>query len=191
MSEIPFQNPREILELAIGIDLVVNLKLQEDVLPKKCPQRRICSEFGKFQSRVEIGILVLAGSTYSPATLYVESHSWSDDTEAVVKEQQSQLWRTFIVVKQNYRSLTCQESSQNPGQNCWKLSILMTMKRSSLLHHCNISYFTVPLKLTELVGSSIASCSKLTQLHTYISFLDCCSIDCAVHFLPSCVKLRF
>ncbi|KAF5475684.1 hypothetical protein F2P56_007463 [Juglans regia] len=39
----------EILEQAIGIDLVVNLKLQEDVLPKKCPQRRICSEFGKFQ----------------------------------------------------------------------------------------------------------------------------------------------
>lgn len=45
------------------------------------------------------------------------------------------LWRNFIVVEENYWSLICQEGSHNPGRNCWKLLILMIMRRSSLLQH--------------------------------------------------------
>ncbi|XP_057954627.1 adenylate kinase-like isoform X1 [Malania oleifera] len=84
----------EILEDVTDIDLVVNLKLPEDVLIEKCLGRRICSECG---GNFNVASINFKGENGSPgismAPLLPPSHCMSklitrsDDIEAVVKER--------------------------------------------------------------------------------------------------------
>lgn len=85
---------QEILEGVTDIDLVVNLKLQEDVLLEKCLGRRICSECGKNFNLASINVKGENGNPgISMAPLLPPAHctakliTRSDDTEAVVKER--------------------------------------------------------------------------------------------------------
>ncbi|XP_057954628.1 adenylate kinase 1, chloroplastic-like isoform X2 [Malania oleifera] len=85
---------QEILEDVTDIDLVVNLKLPEDVLIEKCLGRRICSECG---GNFNVASINFKGENGSPgismAPLLPPSHCMSklitrsDDIEAVVKER--------------------------------------------------------------------------------------------------------
>ncbi|GLT89675.1 hypothetical protein SLE2022_076520 [Rubroshorea leprosula] len=84
----------EILEGVTDIDLVVNLKLREDVLIEKCLGRRICSECGKNFNVANINVKAEDGKPrISMAPLLPPSHCMSklitraDDTEDVVKER--------------------------------------------------------------------------------------------------------
>ncbi|GMY14670.1 adenylate kinase 1, chloroplastic [Fagus crenata] len=84
----------EILEGVTDIDLVVNLKLREDVLLEKCLGRRLCSECGK---NFNVASICVKGENGNPgmsmAPLLPPSHCMSklvtrsDDTETVVKER--------------------------------------------------------------------------------------------------------
>ncbi|KAL6987480.1 adenylate kinase [Sarracenia purpurea var. burkii] len=84
----------EILDEVTNIDLVVNLRLPENVLLEKCLGRRICSECGKNFNVASINVL---GENGSPAISMAplppppqcESKliTRSDDTEAIVKER--------------------------------------------------------------------------------------------------------
>jgi adenylate kinase len=76
------------------IDLVVNLKLQENVLLEKCLGRRICSECGKNFNLASINVKGENGNPgISMAPLLPPPHctskliTRSDDTETVVKER--------------------------------------------------------------------------------------------------------
>ena len=87
-------NFQEILEGVTEIDLVVNLKLQEEALLAKCLGRRICSECG---GNYNIASIDIKGKNGSPgmymAPLLPPPHCASklitraDDTEVVVKER--------------------------------------------------------------------------------------------------------
>ncbi|KAJ0046451.1 hypothetical protein Pint_06147 [Pistacia integerrima] len=84
----------EILEGVTDIDLVVNLKLQEEALVAKCLGRRICSECG---GNYNVACIDIKGENGSPrmymAPLLPPAHCESklitrpDDTEEVVKER--------------------------------------------------------------------------------------------------------
>ncbi|GAV63721.1 ADK domain-containing protein [Cephalotus follicularis] len=84
----------EILEGVADIDLVVNLKLQEEALLAKCLGRRICSECG---GNYNVACIDIKGENGSPgmymAPLLPPPHcaskliTRSDDTEEVVKER--------------------------------------------------------------------------------------------------------
>ncbi|KAK9283894.1 hypothetical protein L1049_012149 [Liquidambar formosana] len=84
----------EILEGVTDIDLVVNLKLREDVLLAKCIGRRICSDCG---GNYNVACIDIKGENGSPgmymAPLLPPPHcaskliTRSDDTEEVVKER--------------------------------------------------------------------------------------------------------
>ncbi|KAL1313671.1 hypothetical protein HN51_040264 [Arachis hypogaea] len=84
----------EILERVIDIDLVVNLKLQEEALLAKCLGRRICNQCG---GNFNVASIDIKGENGSPgmfmAPLLPPAHCMSklitrsDDTEAVVKER--------------------------------------------------------------------------------------------------------
>lgn len=84
----------EILEGVTDIDLVVNLKLREDVLLAKCLGRRICSECG---GNYNVACIDVKGENGKPgiymAPLPPPPHCASklitraDDTESVVKER--------------------------------------------------------------------------------------------------------
>lgn len=85
---------QEILEEVIDIDLVVNLKLREDVLLKKCLGRRICSQCGKNFNIASINVEGKDGNpAISMAPLLPPSHciskliTRSDDIEEIVKER--------------------------------------------------------------------------------------------------------
>lgn len=85
---------QEILNEVTEIDLVVNLKLREDVLVEKCLGRRICSECGKGFNVASINAKAENGRPgMSMAPLLPPSHCASklvtraDDTEEVVKER--------------------------------------------------------------------------------------------------------
>ncbi|KAL5740939.1 hypothetical protein ACOSQ2_030119 [Xanthoceras sorbifolium] len=84
----------EILEGVTNIDLVVNLKLREDVLLDKCLGRRICSQCGKNYNVATISVKGENGKPgMSMAPLLPPAHCMSklitraDDTEEVVKER--------------------------------------------------------------------------------------------------------
>ncbi|KAM0942181.1 putative adenylate kinase [Dioscorea sansibarensis] len=84
----------EILEGVTDIDLVLNLKLREDVLIEKCLGRRICSQCG---GNFNVASISVKGENGRPgiymAPLLPPSHctskliTRSDDTEEVVKER--------------------------------------------------------------------------------------------------------
>lgn len=78
----------------IDIDLVVNLKLREDVLLEKCLGRRICGQCGKNFNLASISVKGENGNPgMSMAPLLPPTHCMSklitraDDTETVVKER--------------------------------------------------------------------------------------------------------
>ncbi|XP_031257085.1 adenylate kinase 1, chloroplastic [Pistacia vera] len=82
----------EILEGVADIDLVVNLKLREDVLLEKCLGRRMCSQCGGNFNVASINVKGENGNpAISMAPLLPPSHCMSklitraDDTEEVVK----------------------------------------------------------------------------------------------------------
>ncbi|KAL6519398.1 hypothetical protein OROGR_018718 [Orobanche gracilis] len=84
----------EILNEVTYIDLVVNLKLPENVLLEKCLGRRICSQCGKNFNVASINVKGENGiRDISMAPLLPPSHcvskliTRSDDTEAIVKER--------------------------------------------------------------------------------------------------------
>ncbi|WOG91236.1 hypothetical protein DCAR_0310484 [Daucus carota subsp. sativus] len=84
----------EILEEVTDIDLVVNLKLREDVLLEKCLGRRICNQCGKGFNVASINAEEKNGlPAMSMAPLLPPPHcaskliTRSDDTELVVKER--------------------------------------------------------------------------------------------------------
>ncbi|KAI9153670.1 hypothetical protein LWI28_014795 [Acer negundo] len=84
----------EILEGVTDIDLVVNLKLREDVLVEKCLGRRICSQCGKNYNVASINVKGENGNPgMSMDPLLPPAHCMSklitraDDTEEVVKER--------------------------------------------------------------------------------------------------------
>ena len=86
--------PQEILDDVTDIDLVVNLKLREDVLLEKCLGRRLCNQCGKNFNVASINVKAENGSPgMSMAPLLPPPHcaskliTRSDDTEDVVKER--------------------------------------------------------------------------------------------------------
>ncbi|KAF7804504.1 adenylate kinase 1, chloroplastic [Senna tora] len=87
-------NQAEILDGVTDIDLVVNLKIREDVLIEKCLGRRICSQCGTNFNVASINIKGENGSPgISMAPLLPPAHCMTklitraDDTEVVVKER--------------------------------------------------------------------------------------------------------
>lgn len=81
----------EILEEVTKIDLVINLKLQEDVMIKKCLGRRICSECG---GNFNVALIDIKGENgmymapiLPPPSCESKLITRSDDTELVVKER--------------------------------------------------------------------------------------------------------
>ncbi|KAB1223927.1 Adenylate kinase 1, mitochondrial [Morella rubra] len=87
-------NQAEILDGVTNIDLVVNLKIREDVLMAKCLGRRICSECSGNFNVASINVKGENGNPgISMAPLLPPPHCMSklitrsDDTEAVVKER--------------------------------------------------------------------------------------------------------
>lgn len=94
MFEIAYLRPQEILEGMIDIDLVVNLKLREDVLIEKCLGRRLCSQCGKNFNIASISVKGEHGNpAISMAPLLPPENCMSklitraDDTEQVVRER--------------------------------------------------------------------------------------------------------
>ncbi|THG03769.1 hypothetical protein TEA_003744 [Camellia sinensis var. sinensis] len=84
----------EILDEVTYIDLVVNLKLPENVLLEKCLGRRICSECGKNFNVASINVKGENGNPdismaplLSPPQCASKLITRSDDTEIVVKER--------------------------------------------------------------------------------------------------------
>ncbi|MED6208988.1 hypothetical protein PIB30_050225 [Stylosanthes scabra] len=87
-------NQAEILEGVIDIDLVVNLKLQEEALLAKCLGRRICNQCGGNFNVASIDIKGENGSPgmfmaplLPPANCMSKLITRADDTEDVVKER--------------------------------------------------------------------------------------------------------
>jgi len=85
---------QEILEGVTDIDLVINLKLREDVLLEKCLGRRICNQCGGNFNVASIDIKAENGSPgmvmaplLPPANCVSKLITRSDDTEPVVKER--------------------------------------------------------------------------------------------------------
>ncbi|XP_010253459.1 PREDICTED: probable adenylate kinase 1, chloroplastic [Nelumbo nucifera] len=84
----------EILEEVTDIDLVINLKLREDVLLEKCLGRRICSQCG---GNFNVASIDIKGENGSPGMYMApllppprcasKLITRSDDTEEVVKER--------------------------------------------------------------------------------------------------------
>ncbi|XP_068640501.1 probable adenylate kinase 6, chloroplastic isoform X2 [Aristolochia californica] len=101
----------EILEGVTDIDLVVNLKLREDVLLEKCLGRRICSQCG---GNYNVAAIEIKSENGKPgvcmAPLLPPPHcaskliTRSDDTEEVVKERLRIYNETSQPVEEFYRS---------------------------------------------------------------------------------------
>lgn len=99
---------QEILEGVTDIDLVINLKLQEDALMAKCLGRRICSECG---GNYNIACIDIKGKDGNPsmymAPLLPPAHcatkliTRSDDTEEVVKER-LRIYNEMASISVNY-----------------------------------------------------------------------------------------
>ncbi|XP_030493660.2 adenylate kinase 1, chloroplastic [Cannabis sativa] len=87
-------NQAEILEEVIDIDLVVNLKLREDVLMEKCLGRRICGQCGKNFNVASINVkgenghpAIIMPPLLPPAHCMSKLVTRSDDVEEVVAER--------------------------------------------------------------------------------------------------------
>ncbi|KAH9303574.1 hypothetical protein KI387_007978, partial [Taxus chinensis] len=87
-------NQAEILEQVIEIDLVINLKLREDVLLQKCLGRRICSQCGGNFNVASINVEEQEGRSainmdplLPPPSCVSKLITRADDTEEVVKER--------------------------------------------------------------------------------------------------------
>ena len=85
---------QEILEDVVDIDLVVNLKLREDVLLEKCLGRRLCSECGKNFNVATINVKgengnpdMLMPPLLPPPGCMSKLVTRADDIESVVKER--------------------------------------------------------------------------------------------------------
>lgn len=85
---------QEILEEVIDIDLVVNLKLREDVLMEKCLGRRICGQCGKNFNVASINVKgenghppITMPPLLPPAHCMSKLVTRSDDVEEVVKDR--------------------------------------------------------------------------------------------------------
>ncbi|KAJ4978905.1 hypothetical protein NE237_009685 [Protea cynaroides] len=101
----------EILEDLTDIDLVINLKLREDILLEKCLGRRICSQCG---GNFNIANIDIKGENEKPgiymAPLLPPPHcaskliTRSDDTEEVVKERFRIYNESSQPVEEFYRS---------------------------------------------------------------------------------------
>ncbi|XP_022633667.1 probable adenylate kinase 1, chloroplastic isoform X1 [Vigna radiata var. radiata] len=101
----------EILEGVTDIDLVINLKLREDVLLEKCLGRRICNQCGGNFNVASIDIKAENGSPgmvmaplLPPANCISKLITRSDDTEAVVKERLRIYREMTQPVEEFYRS---------------------------------------------------------------------------------------
>ncbi|XP_016183328.1 adenylate kinase 1, chloroplastic [Arachis ipaensis] len=84
----------EILEGVTDLDLVINLKLREDILLEKCLGRRICNQCGGNFNIASINIKAEDGSPgiimaplLPPSNCLSKLITRSDDTEAVVRER--------------------------------------------------------------------------------------------------------
>ncbi|EPS66480.1 adenylate kinase, partial [Genlisea aurea] len=84
----------EILDEVVDIDLVVNLKLPEEVLIEKCLGRRICSECGKNFNVASINVKgengnpdITMAPLLPPPQCVSKLTTRADDTEAVIKER--------------------------------------------------------------------------------------------------------
>ncbi|XP_030542505.1 adenylate kinase 1, chloroplastic [Rhodamnia argentea] len=100
----------EILERVTDIDLVVNLKLREDVLMEKCLGRRICGQCGKNFNVASINVKGENGNPgismdplLPPAHCMRKLISRADDTEEVVKERLRIYWEKSQPVEDFYR----------------------------------------------------------------------------------------
>ncbi|KAJ7972464.1 Adenylate kinase subfamily [Quillaja saponaria] len=101
----------EILEGVTNIDLVVNLKILEDVLLEKCLGRRICSQCG---GNFNVASINMKGQNGNPgitmAPLLPPAHCMSklitrsDDNESVVKERLRVYNEKSQPVEEFYRS---------------------------------------------------------------------------------------
>jgi len=93
--ELPFFfYAQEILEGVADIDLVINLRLPENVLLEKCLGRRICNQCGgnfnvaSIDIKAENGIPgIVMAPLLPPTNCMSKLITRSDDTEAVVKER--------------------------------------------------------------------------------------------------------
>ncbi|QCE06240.1 probable adenylate kinase 1, chloroplastic isoform X2 [Vigna unguiculata] len=101
----------EILEGVTDIDLVINLKLREDVLLEKCLGRRICNQCGGNFNVASIDIKAENGSPgmvmaplLPPANCVSKLITRSDDTEPVVKERLRIYREMTQPVEEFYRS---------------------------------------------------------------------------------------
>ncbi|KAF7818568.1 Adenylate kinase 1, chloroplastic [Senna tora] len=101
----------EILEGVTDIDLVINLKLREDVLLEKCLGRRICSQCGGNFNVASIDIKgedgnpgIIMAPLLPPAHCMSKLITRSDDTEAVVKERLRIYNEKSQPVEEYYRS---------------------------------------------------------------------------------------
>ncbi|KAI6674988.1 hypothetical protein NL676_002894 [Syzygium grande] len=100
----------EILEGVTEIDLVVNLKLREDVLMEKCLGRRICSQCGKNFNVASINVKGENGNPgismdplLPPPHCMTKLITRSDDTEEVVKERLKIYYEKSQPVEDFYR----------------------------------------------------------------------------------------
>lgn len=101
----------EIFEGVTDVDLVVNLKLREDVLLEKCLGRRICSQCG---GNFNVAFINISGENgvpgiYMPPLLppsqcATKLISRPDDTEDVVKERLRVYYEMSQPVEEFYRS---------------------------------------------------------------------------------------
>ncbi|KAJ3681980.1 hypothetical protein LUZ60_014553 [Juncus effusus] len=87
-------NQAEILEGVMDIDLVVNLKLQQNIIVEKCLGRRICSQCGKNFNLACIDVKGQNGQPdmymaplLPPSDCMEKMITRADDTEQVVKER--------------------------------------------------------------------------------------------------------
>ncbi|XP_004497451.1 probable adenylate kinase 1, chloroplastic [Cicer arietinum] len=101
----------EILEGVADIDLVINLRLREDVLLEKCLGRRICNQCGGNFNVASIDIKAKNGSPavvmaplLPPTNCMSKLITRSDDTESVVKERLRIYNETSRPVEEFYRS---------------------------------------------------------------------------------------
>ncbi|KAH7692112.1 Adenylate kinase/UMP-CMP kinase protein [Dioscorea alata] len=100
----------EILEGVTDIDLVINLKLREDVLLKKCLGRRICSQCGGNFNVASIDIKgengrpgINMAPLLPPPNCASKLITRSDDTEEVVKERLRVYNDTSLPVEEFFR----------------------------------------------------------------------------------------
>lgn len=96
---------QEILERVRDIDLVVNLKLREDVLMEKCLGRRVCSQCSKNFNVASINVKGENGNPgismdplLPPPHCMTKLITRADDTEEVVKERLRIYWEKVSIV---------------------------------------------------------------------------------------------